>query len=151
MAGYAQKLGGAAVVEHAQRFHIRAAALDAIVAHARAEAPAECCGLLIGRGGEIDEAVAAKNLAASPTRFLLDPKDHIDAIRRARSRGLEVLGFYHSHPHSAAHPSPTDISEAAYPDSVYLIVSLDGGVVSRLFRIRDGAAVDLPLVRIAER
>ena len=74
------------------------------MAHARAEAPAECCGMLVGRDASIDEAVQAKNIGAGPTRFLVDPKDHIDARRAARRRGLEVLGFYHSHPHSPAWP-----------------------------------------------
>ena len=127
-------------------FRIGRKTLDAIVAHARAEAPAECCGMLIGRGASLDEAVRAKNLAADPTRFLVDPKDHIDARRTARGRGLEVVGFYHSHPQSPAWPSATDIAEAAYPDAVYLIVSLAGGVAdARLFRIEPSAAIEVPL------
>src|SRR3990167_8759561 len=131
-------------------FRIRQAALEAIVAHARAESPAECCGMLTGRGASIDEAVRARNIAARPTRFLIDPKDHIDARRAARGRGLEVLGFYHSHPQSPAWPSPTDVAEAAYPDAVYLIVSLvDGGADARLFRIERGSAIELPLIIVA--
>ena len=131
-------------------FHIRQEALDVIVAHARAEAPAECCGMLIGRDASIDEAVRAKNIAAGPTRFLIDPKDHIDAIRAARHRGLEVLGFYHSHPHSPAWPSPTDVTEAAYPDSVYLIVSLERAAEdTRLFRIAQSGTIELPLIPVA--
>ena len=127
-------------------FRIRRAALDDIVTHARAEAPAECCGMLIGSGASIDDAVRAKNIAASPTRFLIDPKDHIDARRDARTRGLEVLGFYHSHPQSPAWPSESDIAEAAYPDAVYLIVSLAGGVAdASLFRLERSAAVQVPL------
>ena len=130
-------------------FRIRQDALDVIVAHARAEAPAECCGMLVGRDASIDEAVRAKNIAASPTRFLVDPKDHIDAMRAARRRGLEVLGFYHSHPHSPAWPSPTDVTEAAYPDSVYLIVSLEGAAEdTRLFRIAHGETAELPLITV---
>ena len=130
-------------------FHIRQEAIDVIVAHARAEAPAECCGMLVGRDASIDEAVRAKNIAARPTRFLIDPKDHIDARRAARGRGLDVLGFYHSHPHSPAWPSPTDVTEAAYPDSVYLIVSLEAAAEdTRLFRIGHGEAIELPLVPI---
>ena len=83
----------------------------------------------------------------SPTRFLIDPKDHIAARRAARGRGLEVLGFYHSHPHSPAWPSPTDVAEAAYPEAVHLIVSLEGGGAdARLFRIERGSPVELPLV-----
>jgi proteasome lid subunit RPN8/RPN11 len=54
----------------------------------------------------------------------MDPKDHIDGRRDARRRGLAVVGFYHSHPRSPAEPSATDLSEASYPDHLYLIVSL---------------------------
>jgi proteasome lid subunit RPN8/RPN11 len=127
-------------------FHIRREALDAIIAHARAEAPAECCGMLVGRGRSIDEAVRARNIAASPTRFLIDPKDHIDTRRAARGRGLEVLGFYHSHPQSPAWPSETDVAEATYPEAVYLIASLAGkGADVRLFRIERGQASPVPL------
>ena len=106
--------------------------------------------MLIGRGASIDEAVPARNIAASPTRFLIDPRNHIDARRAARGRGLEVLGFYHSHPRSPAWPSPADVAEAAYPDAVYLIVGLGvGGPDARLFRIERGMAVELPLISVA--
>jgi proteasome lid subunit RPN8/RPN11 len=128
-------------------FQITAATLAAIIAHAREAAPVECCGILIGRDGSIDDAARAKNLAGSPNRFLLDPKDHIEVRRTARGRGLDVIGFYHSHPHSPAWPSPTDIAEAAYPDAVQLIVSLEGtAVVARLFRLERGSAEELPLL-----
>jgi proteasome lid subunit RPN8/RPN11 len=97
---------------------------DTVVSHARAAAPDECCGLLLGTDASIDQAVPAANIAAAPrSRFLIDPKDHIDARRAARARGLEVVGFYHSHPRSSAGPSQTDIAEAAYPDHLHLIVS----------------------------
>ena len=103
--------------------------------------------MLLGRDASIEEAARTKNIAESPARFLIDPKDHIDVRRAARSRGLDVLGFYHSHPHSPAWPSATDIAEAAYPDAVHLIVSLEGSAAdARLFRIDDGSAVELPLV-----
>jgi len=98
--------------------------LRVAVAHARDAAPAECCGLLLGMDDTIVEAVPARNIADRPTRFEIDPKDHLDARRTARSRGLDVVGFYHSHPHSAASPSATDLAEAYYPDLVHLIVSL---------------------------
>src|SRR5262245_33722360 len=120
-------------------FRIAQTALAAVYAHARSVQPAECCGLLIGDGSQrIFEAVRAGNLAERPTRFLIDPKDHIAAMRHARGRGLEVLGFYHSHPSSPAWPSPTDVAEAAYPDAVHLIVSLTGNEEARLFHISGG-------------
>jgi len=127
-------------------FQIRRTALDAVLAHARETAPSECCGILIGSGTRIDETAPARNLAEGPSRYLIDPADHIAARRAARSRGLEVVGFYHSHPRSAAWPSPTDVAEATYPEAVYLIVSLaDSGAEARLFRIDLGVASELPL------
>jgi [CysO sulfur-carrier protein]-S-L-cysteine hydrolase len=119
---------------------VAAHALEAMVAHARREAPNECCGLLVGWPGRIDESVATTNLAASPTRFLLDPSDHIAINRRLRGSGREVIGAYHSHPHSAAEPSPTDIAEAHYPDFIHVIVSLadPANVDVRGYRIRSG-------------
>jgi proteasome lid subunit RPN8/RPN11 len=104
------------------------AAHDDIVSHARETAPAECCGLVIGYkasggGGAITEAARTRNLSADPNRFEIHPEDHIHVRRTARSRGLEVLGFYHSHPRSPATPSATDVAEASYPGHLYVIVS----------------------------
>jgi proteasome lid subunit RPN8/RPN11 len=109
---------------------------DAVVAHAREASPAECCGLLVGSPGEITSAVRAGNLSENPKRFLVDPKDHIRARRDARAAGLDVVGFYHSHPHSAAEPSETDAAEAwTYPNHLHLIVGLAGEAADvRLYR-----------------
>ena len=96
-----------------------------MITHAREAAPDECCGVVLGRAGVIHEAVRARNVAEHPrTRFVVDPADHIAARRYGRDRGLEVLGFYHSHPRSAAVPSAADLSEAAYLDHLYVIVGL---------------------------
>jgi desampylase len=123
------------------------AALAGIVAHARSAKPAECCGLLIGTGTAVTASVPARNLADLPTRFLIDPQDHISAIREARRLGLAVLGFYHSHPHSAAVPSETDREEASYPDHLYLIASLANEPPEiRLFRFADGNFLEVPFV-----
>src|SRR5262249_32741628 len=103
---------------------IAGAAIAEIVAHARQAAPAECCGLLLGRGETIVESDRARNIATRPTRFEIDPQDHIDRRREARTRGLDVVGFYHSHPASAPIPSETDRAQAAYPNHLYLIVGL---------------------------
>jgi proteasome lid subunit RPN8/RPN11 len=112
-----------------------AAVRDAVVAHARESAPAECCGMLVGTGGAISAAVRARNISDQPARFLIDPADHIQARRTARAAGLDVIGFYHSHPHSSAEPSPTDLAEAAYPNHVYLIVGLQAETAElRLYR-----------------
>jgi proteasome lid subunit RPN8/RPN11 len=103
--------------------------------------------MLIGIGNAVQESAPAANLVPETTRFLIDPRDHIAALRRARQRGLEVLGFYHSHPQTSAWPSATDVAEAAYPDAVHLIISLGGKRDEvRLFRIENGAATELPIL-----
>jgi proteasome lid subunit RPN8/RPN11 len=108
---------------------------DDVIAHARDTAPAECCGVLIGTDAAIVAAVRAANLADSPSRFLIDPQDHIRARRDARARGLDVIGFYHSHPRSDALPSATDLAEASYENHLYLIVGLRGEAADvRIYR-----------------
>ena len=125
---------------------IRRTVLDAMVAHARADAPLECCGLLIGSGEEIGEAWAAANLRRSEVSFVVDPADHFAAIRRARSTGREVVGAYHSHPRSPAHPSETDVRDANDPALLHVIVSLkDPDPEVRAYRIQDGLVRAVPL------
>jgi desampylase len=123
----------------------------AIAAHARETAPEECCGLLLGRGDEILEAVRARNLADDrTTRFLIDPADHFAARRAARARGLEVTGFYHSHPGTDAAPSARDLAEFSYAGHLYAIVSLRVEPAEvRLFRYDAGNFHRLSLVTVA--
>jgi [CysO sulfur-carrier protein]-S-L-cysteine hydrolase len=123
---------------------IASSVVDAVVAHANESQPRECCGVLLGKADGITQAIRATNLAESSTRFLLDPKAHIEARRTARTQGLEVVGFYHSHPHSRAYPSASDLAEAAYPECVHLIVGfVEGEAEVRLFKYVDGTATEL--------
>lgn len=126
---------------------VRRAVIDAMIAHARADAPLECCGLLLGRGDLIDEGRPAANRRASPVAFEVNPSDHFDAIRDARRTGRSVLGAYHSHPVSPAVPSPRDIAEGHDPRFIHIIISLasDAPVVEA-YRIQGGNFVPLPLV-----
>ena len=124
--------------------------LRAVVGHAREAAPEECCGLLLGLGQEIVEAVRGRNIADHPaTRFLIDPADHFAALRAARARGLEVVGFYHSHPASPAEPSARDVAEFTYPGHLYAIVSLQSAPAEiRLFRFDSGSFARVPFVAV---
>ena len=116
--------------------------LDDVSAHADEEAPRECCGVLIGRPDVILESARALNLADGTTRFLLDPRDHIRAMRESRARQMDVVGFYHSHPRSPAYPSRTDVAESGYAGALHLIAGEgDRGREMRLFVI-DGASVE---------
>lgn len=127
---------------------VRRAALDRLVAHARDALPDECCGLLVGSGDRVDEAVPARNVRASPTRYEVDPADHFAVIRRVRREGREIVGAYHSHPSTAAVPSPTDVTEAYDDTLLYVIVSLRDPQQPdvRGFRIAAGQVREVPLV-----
>ena len=116
------------------------------MSHSRDAAPAESCGMLLGGADGIVAAPRARNLSADPNRFVIDPADHIAARRDARDRGLAVVGFYHSHPHSEPMPSPTDIAEVTYDGCLYLIVSLVSDPPARLFRMDRGGPIELDLV-----
>ena len=113
-----------------------------MVAHARSEAPKECCGFLVGRDRRVDLAIPLTNVAPRPrTAFRVDPAEHI-AVRRILRRaapGVQILGVYHSHPAGPASPSPSDLAEAHYPDWIFAIVGRSGGSV-RAFQIRLGVA-----------
>ncbi len=102
---------------------IRQTVVDDVFEHARETAPRECCGLLLGLPDYILLNHRATNLLESPGRYLVDPFDHFAAIRVARTARLEVIGAYHSHPTSAALPSPTDLNESIHAEFLYLIVS----------------------------
>jgi proteasome lid subunit RPN8/RPN11 len=133
-------------------FHMRRHVIEAIRAHAREEDPDECCGLLLGTGNLADRAVRCRNLLASPTRFQLDPADHIAAIRAVRGTPQSIVGVYHSHPRAAPVPSRTDLEEAAYPEYVYCIVSLlDDRAAEdlRAYRLDHGNFVAVEIVSLA--
>ena len=99
-----------------------------LVAEAARAAPAECCGLLLGRGA-IVEARPAANVAADPLRrFEIDPAALIAAHRGARAGELPVIGYYHSHPTGHPAPSATDCEHAGGDGSVWAIVA--GGDVA---------------------
>jgi proteasome lid subunit RPN8/RPN11 len=103
---------------------ISRSAAAVIVAHARRDAPSECCGLLLGTADLILESIPARNTAADPARrYTIDPADHFAAIRRARELGIDVVGAYHSHPAGEPTPSETDQAEA-FADFLFVIVGL---------------------------
>ena len=86
-------------------------------------APLECCGLLLGRAGRVQEARPAANIAPDPARhFEIDPAALFAAHRAARDGGLELLGYYHSHPAGHPVPSATDCEHASGDHRVWAIV-----------------------------
>jgi desampylase len=105
---------------------ITAGALDTITTEARRCHPREACGILLGQGDAIATAWPTANVAPQPERhFEIDPTALIAAHRAARAGGPAVLGYFHSHPTGAAHPSPTDAAMAARDGRIWAIVAGD--------------------------
>jgi proteasome lid subunit RPN8/RPN11 len=105
--------------------------------HGEETYPHECCGFLLGRGegGErqVSEIRRAGNARddSPQNRYLIPPLDMLHAERDARARGLDILGFYHSHPDVAARPSDYD-REHAWPWYTYVIVSVRQGKAAEM-------------------
>ena len=124
--------------------------LEAVVAHCLDGYPLEACGLLAGRPGEpaeVARAYPAANAAASARVYTVEPRDLLRADRDADAGGLELIGVWHSHTHTDAYPSPTDVAQAPDPGWHYVIVSLrDTEPVLRSYRIVDGKIAEEPVV-----
>ncbi len=119
---------------------------DELLAHARDDAPNECCGLVGGNDGVAKSVYRARNAEASPLRYNLDPQDQFRIMTEMDERGEELSAIYHSHTASPAYPSQTDINLASYPDALYLIVSLaEGEEPLRGYRIEDGKVNEVKL------
>ncbi len=114
--------------------------LDEMISHARQDDPNECCGILAGKDGRVTKLYRVTNSEHSPYRYNMDSKEFFNAYRDIEDKGWDMFGFYHSHTHTQAYPSPTDRSLASWPDSYYLIVSLQdkASPLVRAFTIRNG-------------
>lgn len=138
--------------------HLPGAIRDAIVAHARAEYPNEACGLIVGDrpagdGGRPLRYEPTRNKAASPYRYEVDPADLLRLTIETDDADEVFWGIVHSHTHTPAVPSPTDLGLAFYPDALYLLVTLADGEADpatgdpgiRAWRIVDGASHEVTL------
>jgi [CysO sulfur-carrier protein]-S-L-cysteine hydrolase len=113
--------------------------------------PLEACGLLAGHAVGVKATVfyPCENVARSSRIYTVDPKEHLRADRDAENRGLEIIGVVHSHTHTEAYPSPTDVAQAPDPGWHYVIVSLrHEAPVVRSYRIVDGEISEEPVGRL---
>jgi proteasome lid subunit RPN8/RPN11 len=125
---------------------ISQALYDEMVAHARADAPNECCGMIASRDGEAIKVYPAENAAASPLRYEIDGAEQYRIQMAIDDEGIELGAIYHSHTRSVPYPSQTDINLAFYPDTVYVIVGLAGDEPEvKAYEIRDGRVADAEL------
>jgi proteasome lid subunit RPN8/RPN11 len=119
---------------------------DEMVAHAQAEAPNECCGMIASRNGEAVTLYRAENAAASPLRYEIDGAEQYRIQMAIDDAELDLGAIYHSHTRSAPYPSQTDINLAFYPEAVYVIVGLAGDTPEvRAYEIRDGRVTEAQL------
>ena len=125
---------------YARQVRIPREMAEEMVAQAREEAPNECCGMIGGRDGAAVTRYPASNSEASPLRYNIDPADLFRIMKAIEEAGEELTAIYHSHTKSPAYPSQTDVNLAAYPDALYLIVSIaePDSPELRAFRIVDG-------------
>ncbi|MEC9287221.1 MAG: M67 family metallopeptidase [Chloroflexota bacterium] len=126
--------------------------VDEMVAHAKADLPTECCGILAGPNDKVMKTYRMSNVEASPYRFSMDPGELGRVDSEAGDNDWELLAIYHSHTGSEAYPSDTDVRIAGgtaglWPDVRYVLVSLmdmDNPTV-RIFQITDGVVIEEPL------
>lgn len=125
------------------------AAWAAIIAHSHDGLPNEACGLLVG---SLADATAprfepCRNAAESSRVYTIDSRDHFRVYRETEDAGIDIVGVVHSHTHTEAYPSPTDVEQAPDPEWHYVIVSLrQEAPVVRSFRIVDGTITEEPIL-----
>lgn len=120
---------------------------EAMRADAAARAPQEACGLVAGIGERAVEVIPVANALHSPTRFLMDAREQAQAFRRLEAHSWRLLAIYHSHPRGPEGLSRSDLDEAAYPEVLNLVWTVqDEEWNCRAFRIEAGEAIEVPVV-----
>ena len=125
---------------------------QAMLDHALAELPNEACGLVSGslQTGLAVEFHTARNAERSPLRYTVHPDDLLRITLEIEDADLDLVGIFHSHTHTPAVPSATDLRESMYPDPFYVLATLadpdptpEGAL--RAWRIRDGRSTEMSL------
>ena len=110
------------------------------MSHSGKELPNEACGIMAGKDGKVIKVYAMANADASPSTFLMEPKEQLKVMKEMRNSGVQMIGIYHSHVASQAYPSAHDVELALYPEVSYAIISLEDKKppVIRSFKIQEG-------------
>ncbi len=123
--------------------------VNELVAHAKAELPNECCGLIEGKNGRAVKVRPVRNAAASPLRFEMESQERYNAWKAIETAGNDFLAIYHSHTKTHAYPSQTDVNEAVnWPEQIYVIISLENrnAPVVRAYWLKDKKIAEAELV-----
>lgn len=123
--------------------------INGMLSHAQHSPETEVCGLISRtRNGDLQVYPVANVANEADHLFQMEPAAQIDAMRRMREADEELFAIYHSHPHAPAEPSVRDLAEAAYPDALYLIISLNtkGVLELRGFHLEKGRVENVDLI-----
>ncbi len=114
--------------------------IDQMVAHALEDNPNECCGILAGPQGRVVKLYRMTNTEHSPYRYNMDAKELFLTYREIEDKKWDLVAIYHSHTHSPAYPSTTDVRLATWPEAYYILVSLmeQNNPLVRAYRITEG-------------
>ena len=117
---------------------------DEMVRHALEDQTIECTGIIAGTDGKFHKLYRMTNVENSPYRFSWDSKELISVWNELEDNGWEQRAVYHSHTHSEAYPSTTDVRLAAWPEAYYVIISLmdKANPAVRAFRIVEGTITE---------
>lgn len=122
------------------------AVFEQMIAHCRSCLPNEACGILAGTDTTVTHIFPVKNAEASPSRYLMDPREQFDVMKRMRETDLYMLAIYHSHPDSPERPSAQDIRRAYYDETAYVIVSFAEPMPAvKGYRIAAGTAFEIEM------
>lgn len=119
-----------------------------LFAHAQSEPGTEVCGLVSGKNGSPLRHYPIANVSGEPSHlFDMDRAQQLGALKSMREKGEELFAIYHSHPTAPAEPSARDVEQLAYPEAVYLIISLNtkGVLELRAWRARQQSMDEIPL------
>ena len=118
---------------------------EAMLQQLEAVYPLEGCGLMAGKDGQVFRLYPVTNRLASPYAYEMDPAEQVSAMIDLEDRGWEMLAIYHSHPHGPERPSHSDIAQAYYPDSLYVIVSFRSrqSPITLAFQISDSQVKEI--------
>jgi proteasome lid subunit RPN8/RPN11 len=119
--------------------------LQKMIAHVDSLSPLEACGLLAGQDSKVEAVLAVTNQAQSPTRYVMDPIEQLNAFEQIESSGLDLIGIFHSHPTGPETVSPTDIAQAAYAVVYVILARVENLWGARGFWIEDGAFREVAL------
>jgi proteasome lid subunit RPN8/RPN11 len=123
--------------------------IQQLLHHAQSSVNLEVCGLIGVKDNKVQSSYPVKNSASNPQcKFTLDAAEQISVFKTLREKGEKLFAIYHSHPHSEAYPSVTDLTLANYPDALYLIISLNtkGVLALRGFNLVNSQVEEVSLI-----